>query len=123
VPRDPKENRPGRDVAEGDRDYFLEEKYPGYGNLVPRDIASRELFKKCFHEKRGVYNPKSQKNELEVYLDVTHLPKDILRKKLAGVLEIYEKFVGEDPYENPMRIFPAVHYSMAGLCVDYETTS
>lgn len=120
VPRDPKERRPGRDVPEAERDYFLEAKYPGYGNLVPRDIASRELFLKCFHEGRGVYNPKTGKNELEVYLDVTHLPKDLLKKKLAGVLEIYEKFVGEDPYENPMRIFPAVHYSMGGLWVDYE---
>ncbi len=74
VPRDSKEQRPGRDVPESERDYFLEDKYPGYGNLVPRDIASRELFKKCFHEKRGVYNAKSGKNENEVYLDVTHLP-------------------------------------------------
>jgi succinate dehydrogenase / fumarate reductase flavoprotein subunit len=122
VPRDPKEGRLGRDVPEGDRDYFLEEKYPGYGNLVPRDIASRELFKKCLHEKRGVYNPRSQKNENEVYLDVTHLPKEVLKKKLAGVLEIYEKFAGEDPFENPMRVFPAVHYSMGGLWVDFERT-
>jgi succinate dehydrogenase / fumarate reductase flavoprotein subunit len=120
VPKDPTERRRGRDVPEKERDYFLETKYPGYGNLVPRDIASRELFLKCFHEGRGVFNPKSGKNELEVYLDVTHLPKDVLRKKLAGVLEIYEKFVGEDPYENPMRIFPAVHYSMGGLWVDFE---
>jgi succinate dehydrogenase / fumarate reductase flavoprotein subunit len=120
VPKDPKERRPGKDVPESGRDYFLEAKYPGYGNLVPRDIASRELFLKCFHEGRGVYNAKTGKNELEVYLDVTHLPKDLLRKKLAGVLEIYEKFVGEDPYTNPMRIFPAVHYSMGGLWVDYE---
>src|SRR5439155_27304954 len=112
--------RRGRDVPESARDYFLESKYPGYGNLVPRDIASRELFLKCFHEGRGVYNTKTGKNELEVYLDVTHLPKDVLRKKLAGVLEIYEKFVGEDPYDNPMRIFPAVHYSMGGLWVDFE---
>ncbi len=123
VPRDGKEGRAGRDVPEGDRDYFLEDKYPGYGNLVPRDIASRELFKKCFHEKRGVYNPKSGKNENEVYLDVSHLPSDLLRKKLAGVLEIYEKFVGEDPYTSPMRVFPAVHYSMGGLWVDFERTA
>lgn len=120
VPKDAKEKRRGRDVPESQRDYFLEAKYPGYGNLVPRDIASRELFLKCFHEGKGVFNDKSNKNELEVYLDVTHLPKDILQKKLAGVLEIYEKFVGEDPYENPMRIFPAVHYSMGGLWVDFE---
>jgi len=123
VPKDAKEKRRGKDVPEGQRDYFLESKYPGYGNLVPRDIAARELFLKCFHEHRGVWNDKTNNNELEVYLDVTHLPKDILRKKLAGVLEIYEKFVGEDPYENPMRIFPAVHYSMGGLWVDFEKSS
>ncbi|MFO0679056.1 MAG: succinate dehydrogenase flavoprotein subunit [Polyangiaceae bacterium] len=120
VPKDPKEARRGRDVPEKDREYFLEAKYPGYGNLVPRDIASRELFLKCFHEGKGVYNARSGKNENEVYLDLTHLPKEALRKKLAGILEIYEKFVGEDPYENPMRVFPAVHYSMGGLWVDFE---
>jgi succinate dehydrogenase / fumarate reductase flavoprotein subunit len=123
VPKDPKEKRRGRDVPERDREYFLEDKYPGYGNLVPRDIASRELFLKCMHEHRGVFNAKSGKNENEVYLDLTHLPKDALRKKLAGILEIYEKFVGEDPYENPMRVFPAVHYSMGGLWVDFESTA
>jgi succinate dehydrogenase / fumarate reductase flavoprotein subunit len=123
VPRDTKERRPGREVPESARDYFLEEKYPGYGNLVPRDIASRELFKKCFHEKRGIFDQKSGRNEEEVYLDVTHLPREVLTKKLAGVLEIYEKFVGEDPYENPMRVFPAVHYSMGGLWVDFERAS
>jgi succinate dehydrogenase / fumarate reductase flavoprotein subunit len=120
VPRDAKERRTGRDVPEGARDYFLEEKYPGYGNLVPRDIASRELFKKCFHERRGIFNATSNTNENEVYLDVTHLPMEVLRKKLAGVLEIYEKFVGDDPYTNPMRVFPAVHYTMGGLWVDFE---
>ncbi len=120
VPRDLKERRTGRDVPESAREYFLEDKYPGYGNLVPRDIASRELFKKCFHEKRGVFNVASGRNENEVYLDVTHLPREVLHKKLAGVLEIYEKFVGEDPYVNPMRVFPAVHYSMGGLWVDFD---
>jgi succinate dehydrogenase / fumarate reductase, flavoprotein subunit len=120
VPKDAKEKRPGADVPESDRDYFLETQYPAYGNLVPRDIASRALFKKCFHEQRGVYNPRTQKNELEVYLDVTHLPRAELERKLAGVLEIYEKFASEDPYTNPMRVFPAVHYSMGGLWVDFE---
>ena len=120
VPKDPKEKRIGRDVPEKERDYFLEAKYPGYGNLVPRDIASRELFLKCFHEGRGIYNPKTGKNENEVFLDVTHLPEEMLRKKLAGILEIYEKFVGDDPYKNPMKVFPAVHYSMGGLWVDFE---
>jgi succinate dehydrogenase / fumarate reductase, flavoprotein subunit len=123
VPKDPKEKRRGRDVPEKERDYFLEAKYPGYGNLVPRDIASRELFLKCFHEGKGVFNSKSGKNELEVYLDVTHLPNEVLRKKLAGVLEIYEKFAGDDPYDNPMKIFPAVHYSMGGLWVDFERSA
>src|SRR6202789_2924567 len=120
VPKDAKEQRRGREAPEKDRDYFLEEKYPGYGNLVPRAIASRELFQKCFHHRAGVYNPKSGKNENEVYLDLTHLSKDVLRQQLAGIFEIYEKFVGEDPYENPMRVFPAVHYSMGGLWVDFE---
>jgi succinate dehydrogenase / fumarate reductase, flavoprotein subunit len=120
VPRDLKERRAGREVPENQREYFLEEKYPGYGNLVPRDIASRELFKKCFHEKRGVFNVQSARNENEVYLDVTHIPRETLHKKLAGVLEIYEKFVGEDPYVNPMRVFPAVHYTMGGLWVDFD---
>jgi succinate dehydrogenase / fumarate reductase flavoprotein subunit len=120
VPKDPKEKRLGREVPEKDRWYFLEERYPGYGNLVPRDIASRNLFQVCFEEKKGVFNSKSNKNENEVYLDLTHIPKDTLKRKLAGILEIYEKFVGEDPYENPMRVFPAVHYSMGGLWVDFE---
>jgi len=123
VPKDPKDKRKGREIPERERDYFLEAKYPGYGNLVPRDIASRELFAKCFHDKRGVYNPKTEKNENEVYLDLTRIPKETLRKKLAGILEIYEKFVGEDPYENPMRVFPAVHYSMGGLWVDFEKSA
>ncbi len=123
VPKDPKEKREGREVPEKDRWYFLEERYPGYGNLVPRDIASRNLFQVCFEEKKGVFNSKSNKNENEVYLDLTHIPKDTLKRKLAGILEIYEKFVGEDPYENPMRVFPAVHYSMGGLWVDFERGS
>lgn len=120
VPKNQKESRRGREVPESERDYFLERRYPGYGNLVPRDIASRELFVTCFHEGRGVYNTRTAKNENEVYLDLTHIPKPTLKRKLAGILEIYEKFVGEDPYDNPMRVFPAVHYSMGGLWVDFE---
>ena len=123
VPKDAKEKRRGKDVPESERDYFLENKYPGYGNLVPRDIASRELFLKCFHEGRGVFNDKTGKNENEVYLDLTHKDEAFLRKKLAGILEIYEKFVGEDPYKNPMKVFPAVHYSMGGLWVDFEKST
>jgi succinate dehydrogenase / fumarate reductase flavoprotein subunit len=120
VPKDKSDKRGPADIPEKDRDYFLERMYPGYGNLVPRDIASRALFKTCFHEGRGIFNADTQKNENEVYLDLTHKDEKFLRNKLAGILEIYEKFVGVDPYKNPMKVFPAVHYSMGGLWVDYE---
>lgn len=94
--------------------YFLEEKYPEYGNLVPRDIATREIFNVCVDQKLGI------DGENMVYLDVSHIPASVLNVKLGGILEIYEKFVGDDPRKVPMRIFPAVHYSMGGLWVDYE---
>jgi succinate dehydrogenase / fumarate reductase flavoprotein subunit len=120
VPKDGKDKRHPNDIPEKDRDYILERMYPGYGNLVPRDIASRAIFKTCYHERRGIYNDKTGKNENEVYLDLTHKDEAFLRKKLAGILEIYEKFAGVDPYKNPMKVFPAVHYSMGGLWVDFE---
>ncbi len=120
VPKDAKDKRNPNDIPEKDRDYLLERMYPGYGNLVPRDIASRAIFKTCYHEQRGIYNDKTGKNENEVYLDLTHKDEAFLRKKLAGILEIYEKFAGVDPYKNPMKVFPAVHYSMGGLWVDFE---
>jgi succinate dehydrogenase / fumarate reductase flavoprotein subunit len=120
VPKDKSEKRAGKDVPEKERDYVLERMYPGYGNLVPRDIASRAIFQTCFHEGRGVFNSTTGKNEDEVYLDLTHKDEKFLRGKLAGILEIYEKFAGVDPYKNPMKVFPAVHYSMGGLWVDYE---
>ncbi len=117
VPKDPTDSRPARDVPDKDRYYFLEDRYPGYGNLVPRDIASREIFKICRHEKRGIGGGDM------VYLDLTHIPREQLDRKLGGILEIYEKFVGDDPREVPMKVFPAVHYSMGGLWVDYEATA
>jgi succinate dehydrogenase / fumarate reductase flavoprotein subunit len=120
VPRKKDEKRDPRDVPERDRKYILEERYPAYGNLVPRDIASRAIFRTCFHDHEGIYNEKTGKNENEVYLDLTHKPEEFLRTKLSGILEIYEKFVGVNPYKNPMKVFPAVHYSMGGLWVDYE---
>jgi succinate dehydrogenase / fumarate reductase flavoprotein subunit len=120
VPKDAKDKRNPRDIPEKDRDYVLERMYPGYGNLVPRDIASRAIFKTCYHEGRGIFNDKTGKNENEVYLDLTHKDEAFLRKKLAGILEIYEKFAGVDPYHNPMKVFPAVHYSMGGLWCDFE---
>ena len=120
VPKDASDSRPPGQIPQRERDYFLERLYPGYGNLVPRDIASRAIFQVCFHEGRGIHSAKTGKNELEVYLDLTHVPETQLRQKLAGILEIYEKFAGVDPYHNPMKVFPAVHYSMGGLWVDYE---
>src|SRR4051812_2168489 len=120
VPKDGKDKRHPNDIPEKERDYVLERMYPGYGNLVPRDIASRAIFQTCFHEGRGVYNATTGKNENEVYLDLTHKDEKFLRGKLAGILEIYEKFAGVDPYKTPMKVFPAVHYSMGGLWVDYE---
>lgn len=94
--------------------YFLEEMYPAYGNLVPRDIATRAIFDVCVNQKLGV------EGEKMVYLDVSHIDKKELDRKLYGILEIYEKFVGDDPRKIPMKIFPGVHYSMGGLWVDYK---
>ncbi len=123
VPKDPSDKREPKEIPEKERDFFLERMYPGYGNLVPRDIASRAIFKTCFHEKHGVFNTKTGRNENEVYLDLTHKDEKFLRTRLGGILEIYEKFAGVDPYKNPMKVFPAVHYSMGGLWVDFERDS
>ncbi|MBM7644751.1 succinate dehydrogenase / fumarate reductase flavoprotein subunit [Scopulibacillus daqui] len=92
--------------------YFLEEKYPAYGNLVPRDIATREIFDVCVNQKLGI------NGENMVYLDLSHKDPHELDVKLGGIIEIYEKFVGEDPHKVPMKVFPAVHYSMGGMWVD-----
>lgn len=94
--------------------YFLEEKYPAYGNLVPRDIATREIFDVCINQKLGI------NGENMVYLDLSHKDPHELDIKLGGIIEIYEKFVGDDPRKLPMKIFPAVHYSMGGIWVDYD---
>ena len=115
VPRKPQDPRDPRTIPEADRYYFLEERYPKYGNLVPRDIATREIFDICTTDGLSV-----EKDRLCVYLDLTHIPKETLDRKLGGILEIYEKFQGVDPRVTPMKIFPAVHYSMGGLWVDYE---
>jgi succinate dehydrogenase / fumarate reductase flavoprotein subunit len=117
VPRNPAEKRRGEAVPEADRYYFLEEKYPAYGNLVPRDIATREIFDICVNQHLGV------QGQNQVYLDLTHLDKKLIDIKLGGILEIYEKFVGEDPRTTPMRIFPAVHYSMGGIWVDFAKSA
>jgi succinate dehydrogenase / fumarate reductase flavoprotein subunit len=118
VPRKPQDPRDPREIPESERYYFLEERYPKYGNLVPRDIATREIFNICTHEGLS-----AEKDRLCVYLDLTHIPRKVLDVKLGGILDIYVKFAGEDPHDHPMKIFPAVHYSMGGLWVDYERTA
>ena len=92
--------------------YFLEEMYPAYGNLVPRDVASRAIFKVCRHMHLGI------NGEDRVYLDLSHIDGDYLKRKLGGILEMYSEFVGKDPRKVPMEIFPSVHYSMGGIWVD-----
>ena len=118
VPRKSQDARDPREIPEAERFYFLEERYPKYGNLVPRDIATREIFDICTTEGLSV-----EKDRLCVYLDLTHLSREMLDRKLGGILEIYEKFQGVDPRSVPMKIFPAVHYSMGGLWVDYERSA
>lgn len=94
--------------------YFLEEMYPGYGNLVPRDIASRAIHKVCVEMGLGI----DGKNQ--VYLDLSHLDKDFLERRLGGIIEIYEKFHGDDPKKVPMKIYPGIHYFMGGVHVDSQ---
>ncbi len=109
VPRKQGDTRDPTTIPENERWYFLEERYPKYGNLVPRDIATREIFDICVNEHMGIGGANM------VYLDLTHMDADYLTDKLGGILEIYEKFAGQDPRYHPMKIFPAVHYSMGGL--------
>jgi succinate dehydrogenase / fumarate reductase flavoprotein subunit len=117
VPRKQNDIRPPNSIPESERYYFLEERYPKYGNIVPRDIATREIFEVC-QQGLGVGGGNM------VYLDLRDKVKEIGREKvlgkLEGILEIYEKFVGTDPLEEPMKIFPAVHYSMGGLWTTFK---
>ena len=113
VPRKKGDQRDPTDIPENERLYFLEERYPAYGNLVPRDIATREIFHVCL-DGYGVGGGNM------VFLDLTHIPADVLDRKLGAILEIYEKFVGDDPRYTPMKIFPGMHYTMGGIYVDYD---
>ena len=113
VPRTKGDRRHPNDIPENERWYFLEEKYPKYGNLVPRDVATREIFHICL-EGYGV------DAKMQVYLDLTHKSAEELDRKLGGILEIYEMFVGDDPRKVPMRVFPGMHYTMGGFLVDYN---
>lgn len=118
VPRRPHDPRDPLQIPEDERYYFLEERYPKYGNLVPRDIATREIFNVCVREGLSV-----EPDRQCVYLDLTHIDRHELDRKIAGILEIYEKFQGVDPRDVPMKIFPAVHYSMGGMWVDYQRSA
>ena len=109
VPRKKGDTRHPSQIPPDERWYFLEERYPKYGNLVPRDIASREIFDVCVNMGMGLGGDRM------VYLDLTHMSREELDLKLKGILEIYEKFAGEDPRDVPMKIFPAMHYTMGGL--------
>ncbi len=114
VPRNAGEKRPIKQIPESDRWYFLEEWYPKYGNLVPRDVATRAIHKVVYELGLGI------DGQPMVYLDLTHIDRATLNRKLEGILEIYEKFVGDDPRDVPMKIFPGMHYTMGGLWVDFN---
>ena len=121
VPKAKGDNRAPRDIPEDERDYYLERIYPSFGNLVPRDIASRAAKNVC-DEGRGV-GP----GGLGVYLDfadaINRLGRKAIEAKYGNLFEMYERITGEDPYQVPMRIYPAVHYTMGGLWVDYDLQS
>ena len=114
VPRKKGDKRDWKSIPANERFYFLEEWYPKYGNLVPRDVATRAIHKIVYEDGLGI------DGQPMVYLDLTHIDRETLNRKLEGILEIYEKFVGDDPREVPMKIFPGMHYSMGGLWVDYN---
>jgi succinate dehydrogenase / fumarate reductase flavoprotein subunit len=121
VPKDAGDKRPSHEIPEDQRDYYLERKYPSFGNLSPRDIASRAAKQVC-DEGRGV-GP----GGLGVYLDfsdaIKRLGRKVVEARYGNLFEMYERITAENPYEQPMRIFPAVHYTMGGLWVDYNLMS
>ncbi len=114
VPRKLNDPREATSIPEADRWYFLEEWYPKYGNLVPRDVATRAIHKVVYEHELGI------DGQPMVYLDLTHIDAATLDRKLEGILEIYQKFVGDDPRKVPMKIFPGMHYTMGGLWVDFD---
>jgi succinate dehydrogenase / fumarate reductase, flavoprotein subunit len=121
VPKEPGDRRPPEQIPEDDRDYYLERKYPSFGNLVPRDVASRNAKQAC-DDGRGVGN-----SGLAVYLDfadaIKRLGPEVIREKYGNLFHMYQKITDEDPYKVPMRIYPAIHYTMGGLWVDYNLMS
>ncbi len=139
VPMKQNDNRKPADIPENERDYYLERRYPAFGNLVPRDVASRAAKERCDagygvgSSKQAVYLDyadaiqrygkieASKKNLDNIGAEaITSLGKDVVKEKYGNLFNMYEKITGENPYETPMRIYPAVHYTMGGLWVDYE---
>ena len=118
VPMKKDDNRDPKDIPEDERDYYLERRYPAFGNLVPRDIASRAAKERC-DEGYGVGSTK-----MAVYLDfkdaISSMGEDTVRSRYGNLFQMYNKITGDDPYHTPMRIYPAVHYTMGGLWVDYN---
>jgi succinate dehydrogenase / fumarate reductase flavoprotein subunit len=121
VPKKQGDRRPPEQIPEGERDYYLERKYPSFGNLVPRDVASRNAKQAC-DDGRGV-----GESGLAVYLDfkdaIERLGSDVIREKYGNLFHMYHKITDENPYQSPMRIYPAIHYTMGGLWVDYNLMS
>src|SRR5947199_7830554 len=113
--------KPPNEIAENERDYYLERKYPSYGNLAPRDISSRAAKEVC-DEGRGV-GPGGRGVYLDFADSIKRLGKDWIRESYGNLFEVYEKITGENAYKMPMRIYPAVHYTMGGLWVDYNLMS
>jgi succinate dehydrogenase / fumarate reductase flavoprotein subunit len=121
VPKKEKDDRAPNDIPEDERDYYLERRYPSFGNLVPRDVASRAAKLVC-DEGRGV-----GASGMAVYLDfadaIERLGKNVVKEKYGNLFDMYQRITDDNPYEVPMRIFPAVHYTMGGLWVDYNLMS
>ena len=121
VPAKAGDTRPAGSISEAERDYYLERRYPSFGNLVPRDVASRNAKAVC-DDGRGV-----GETRLAVYLDfrdaIQRLGAHVIKERYGNLFEMYERITGEDPYNVPMRIYPAIHYTMGGLWVDYNLMS
>ena len=122
VPKKKGDKRPPEQIPEDERDYYLERKYPSFGNLVPRDVASRNAKQAC-DDGRGV-----GESGLAVYLDfndaiAARSAPDVIKEKYGNLFQMYQKITDEDPYKVPMRIYPAIHYTMGGLWVDYNLMS
>ncbi len=118
VPVNPNETRPAHEVPEDERDYYLERLYPSFGNLAPRDISSRAA-KRAVDKGQGV-GPKKNGVYLDFSEAIERLGHDVVKERYGNLFEMYERIAGENPYETPMRIYPASHYTMGGLWVDYE---